>query len=61
MGALLWIMFFFMAIITGGLIWDHKRTKKGFSIAKIVITACFVVDSILVILLVSYASTYMFK
>ena len=61
MNALLWIMFFFMAIITGGLIWDHKRTNKNFSIAKIMIVACFLVDSILVILLVSYISTYMFK
>lgn len=61
MGALLWIMFFFMAIITGGLIWDHKRTRKGFSIVKIILVSCFVVDSILVILLVSYLTTYIIK
>jgi membrane protein DedA with SNARE-associated domain len=54
MGSLLWIMFFFMAIITGGLIWDHKRTNKKFSIARIIIGACFLVDSILVIIMISW-------
>jgi hypothetical protein len=51
---LLFICFLFSCLMTTGVILYHKKIIKDYSITKIIINVCFVVDAILVILITLY-------